>query len=330
MHSPSTGRAYYGSVEVCSSVWLCPVCAAKVSEHRRNELVESVAACEAAGGAVLHLTYTVQHSRQDDLGALLARFQKAYGRLVGHRTYRKLIKPTYQVFGTVRALEVTHGENGWHPHNHVLLFLSRPLTEDELGRLETELRALWARSASLEALGMNQHGFTVRGSNKAASAYVAKWGAPEEFTKSHLKRGRGVSASPWDLLRGASAGDGRSAHLWREYAGVFKGRQQLVWSPGLRAVLGLLDEVPDAEAAAALPDDSKHLGWVTLADWLLVLRYKQRGQLLNIASATGDWGVCFAFLLQLRGWYAGERVRRGMSPPPPLAPPKQLHFFAAM
>jgi len=324
MHSASTGRAHYSGLEICGSVWLCPVCAARIAELRRRELVDAVAACEAGGGAVLHLTFTVQHSRQDNLKHLVKRFQKAFSRLVGHRTYRQLIRPTYGIFGTVRALEVTHGENGWHPHNHVLVFLSRPLTEEELGRLDVELRALWARSAALEGLSMNQHGLTIRGSNKAAATYVAKWGVAEELTRAHIKKGRGTSLSPWDMLRASAAGDKRCDALWREFAAVFKGRQQLVWSPGLRAVLGLLDAVSDEEAANALPDDARSLFTMQFSDWLLVVRYRQRGQLLNVAAA-GSFDAVYGFIAQLREWHAAYRLRRGLDKPP-VIPPKQLAF----
>jgi hypothetical protein len=329
MHSPAESRAHYSCVEVCSSVWLCPVCAAKIAERRRAELIEAVAQVEAQGGAVLHLTYTVRHDRHDDLANLVERFGRAYQRLTGHRTYRTLIRPTYQIFGSVRALETTHGEHGWHPHYHVLLFLSHPLTDAELARLEVELRALWVRAAALDGLSMNEHGFKLRAGVGAGNAYVAKWGMEDELTKSHIKRGREGGSSPWDLLRAAGAGDGRSAHLWREYAGVFKGRRQLMWSPGLRALLGLEDEKSDSEVATTLPDDAVHLGWITLADWLIVLRYGKRGQLLNVAGV-GDWGLCRQFLAELRAVRLADRLRRGLEPPASLLLPEQLHFFARL
>jgi hypothetical protein len=292
-------------------------------------LIEAVALVEAQGGAVLHGTYTVRHDRHDDLADLLERFGRSYQRLTGHRAYRTLIRPTYQIFGSVRALETTHGENGWHPHYHVILFLSRPLTAAELARLDVELRALWERSAALDGLTMDEHGFELRAGKGAGSAYAAKWGMEDELTKSHLKRGRHGGSSPWDLLRAAGAGDGRAAHLWREYAGVFKGRRQLMWSPGLRALLGLEDEKPDSAVATSLPDDAVHLGWVTLADWFLVLRTAKRAALLNLAGG-GDWDMCRQFLAELRAAHLADRRRRGLEPPAPLPPAKQLHFFASL
>jgi hypothetical protein len=84
--------------------------------------------------------------------------------------------------------------------------------------------------------------------------------------------------------------------------------------------------------AAALPGDAVHLGWITLADWLIVLRYGKRGQLLNVAG-TGDWERVRLFLAELRAMRLADRRRRGLEPPEPpmpLLPPRQLHFFASL
>jgi hypothetical protein len=337
-HSPAEQRAHYGSLEVCSSVWLCPVCASKIAERRRGELVQAVASCKQQGGSVLHAIFTVRHRHGDNLQLLLDRFVRAYRGFTGHRTYRESLRPLYQLFGAVRALEVTHGEeNGWHPHYHVLLFLSRPLTSKELAALELAMRSLWKRVASLEGLTMDDHGFQLRSTGGAVADYVAKfgrdpesdpWGVESELAKAHVKRARGDRSTPWDLLRRFAGGDGRAAHLWREYADVFKGRQQLVWSPGLRAVLGLEDESSNQEVAESLPGDAVRLGWLSLTQWHLVLRYEVRAELLNVASA-GDWSAVLAFVGGLAAHRLADRRRRGLERPPlpaALPPPRQLQL----
>ncbi len=340
LHAACEGRAFYGKLEVCGSVWLCPVCSARVAEARRKELDEGVRACEAGGGSVLHLTLTVQHSRQDDLALLLYRFARAWDGLNTHRAFKDKkasgkrratvgIMGRYGIMGFVRAQEVTHGQNGWHPHYHLLLFLSRPLTAPRLASLEAELRVLWASSAAKEKLSMNDHGLTLRRGAGAAAGYVAKWGLGAELAKSHVKTGRLGSVTPWDLLRAYAGGDVRSGFLWREYAAAFKGKRQLFWSHNMRALLGLEEEVSDAVAAAALPRAAVHLGWITLADWFLVLRHGKRGDLLDLAGG-GDFDVCREFLAGLRGDRRAERLRLGLDAPPVLVIPPlvQLHFLA--
>ena len=182
---------------------------------------------------------------------------------------------------------MTHGENGWHPHYHVLLFLSHPLTAAQLGALDCSLRNLWHGAAKLSGLTMNRHGFSMKTTGGAIADYVAKygrdpkfdpWGPESELTKAHIKSARSAGGrTPWDLLRDFAGGDSQAAALWREYAGVFKGRQQLVWSPHLRALLGLEDEKSDSDLAGQLPDDAAHLVWIKFSDWLNVLWHGARG-----------------------------------------------------
>src|SRR5689334_11608304 len=66
LYSPLHQVTHYKSLMVCGSVWLCPLCAAKISERRRDELERAVARHVAQKGAVYMATYTVSHSRYDN------------------------------------------------------------------------------------------------------------------------------------------------------------------------------------------------------------------------------------------------------------------------
>lgn len=334
LHDPVEGRAHLGCLQTCTSVWLCPVCAARIAEGRRRELADAIAATHDGGGAVVHVTYTVRHGQGDQLAGLVERFGRAYRRLTGHRTYREELRPGYQIFGSVRALEVTSGVNGWHPHYHVLLFLSHELTAAQLAQLERRLLALWEACALKEGLTMTERGVKLNATRGAVGDYVSKfgrdpagepWGVESELAKSHVKQGRG-SSTPWDLLRLAGDGDDQAGRRWREYAEVFKGRQQLVWSPHLRALLGLADAATDAELAEELPATAEHLLWISLAQWRLILRYRLRAELLAVAAG-GDRAIVLAWLAGLVARRRAERVALGIEVLP-VPPPVQLPLIA--
>ncbi|MBW5466256.1 hypothetical protein GOY11_35350, partial [Pseudomonas aeruginosa] len=58
---------------------------------------------------------------------LLVQIRNAWRRTTTGRAgkdFRKLLS----IKGTIRALEVTHGQNVFHPHLHVLLFLEQDAT----------------------------------------------------------------------------------------------------------------------------------------------------------------------------------------------------------
>src|SRR2546426_9509868 len=76
-YSPEHQSAHYGGLLACGSVWVCPVCAIKISEKRRVELEQAIARCIEKGGVVYLATYTIAHKRSDNLSALLTSFLAA-------------------------------------------------------------------------------------------------------------------------------------------------------------------------------------------------------------------------------------------------------------
>ena len=64
--------ASYAGLQTCGSVWVCPVCGAKVVERRRGEIQQAMAMHRACGGEVHLLTLTVPHTRFNALDDLLS------------------------------------------------------------------------------------------------------------------------------------------------------------------------------------------------------------------------------------------------------------------
>ena len=56
--------ASYAGLQTCGSVWACPVCAAKIAERRRAEVVAAMAAHMADGGGMLLLTIAATLQRR--------------------------------------------------------------------------------------------------------------------------------------------------------------------------------------------------------------------------------------------------------------------------
>ena len=59
-HSTEHQVAFYSGLFVCGSVWMCPLCAAKISERRRDELELAITRHIAQQGAVYMATFTVK------------------------------------------------------------------------------------------------------------------------------------------------------------------------------------------------------------------------------------------------------------------------------
>lgn len=275
------GTTAFGGLQTCSSVWACPVCAAKISERRRADLLGAIEVHKADGGDVLLITLTNPHHCGDSLPALLAGQQKAMSRF--NSTKSALAMWDWMgCIGTVRAWEVTHGGNGWHPHFHLLAFVRAGV---DLFEAKDWVYDVWATACRLAGLPVPsfEHGADVRDGSEAA-AYASKWGLDHEMTKGHMKKAKSSKGrSPFDLLRSYLYDDDRqAAALFGEYAKAFHRKHQLQWSKGLKDLFEVGTE-SDEEVAACQDDNAELLGKIELEDWRIVLKFDLRGEVLELA-----------------------------------------------
>lgn len=286
------GRAWYTGLMRCGNVWACPVCSAKIAEGRKVEVQKAIDSAVCNGLGVSLVTLTVRHGLENPLPDLLEKFSKAQRRTKSGRAYKQL-QADFGLIGEIRALEVTHGVNGWHPHTHAIMFSRYPLTGHALTQLRRRLFVLWYRACRKEGLPAPSyaHGADVRGA-RYAGEYVAKWGFATEISRPHLKKAKTSSSrTTWELLADAATGDKRAAWLFREFAQCFKGKRQLFWSRGLRDRLqvaeeqtdmALLDREPEEIALANI--NAKYMAaMIDLPTWNVVLRAGARGLVLEAA-----------------------------------------------
>jgi len=315
----ATGKAHYSGLQTCSSVWSCPICSAKISERRKLEVRQAIDTHISAGGGVEMVTLTVRHARMDVLSELMGKLRVATKKMREHRDYKHL-RELFDVVGSIRALEVTHGNaNGWHPHFHELWLFPQPLTVRQRAMLHRLLFAVWKTSSVAAGLPApsRERGVHIQQAESAAE-YVAKWGteprweAASEVTKANSKRGTGKGRTPFDLLRSYAEGDARSGALFAEFSAAFKGYNQLRWTPGLKALFQIADqtdeEINQEEIATAL-----RVSQVTRDQWRIILRqpYQARAVLLRLAETGGHEAVArFVFeLLAMHGPIDPPKIR---------------------
>jgi hypothetical protein len=311
--SRSDGGAHYGGLVQCGSVWCCPVCSLAVQTQRAHELAAGIRTHHAAGGGAVFLTLTARHGARDTLSHLRTAVQRGYSRLWAGRA-GQAIRSRFGVVGNVRALEVTHGANGWHPHVHALVFTAVPLSPDELTALQAAVFSLWStsleRSGYGKPLAVNCPAELVRPDADAMASYLVKLTsvatAHELATAGHKSAG-GSSRTPWAILADAAAGDRESLVLWTRWEAGMKGARQLVWSRGLKAALGLVERT-DEELAEDVPEDATLVLTIPPLTWWAVRRVQGLdARILTAAEAGG--AVAVRELLALHG------IRGGVGPP---------------
>lgn len=267
-YNQERNNARFGSLCRCESGWICPVCAVALSERRRHELLQAVIACKERGMTPIHAIFTMKHTSDQTLKELLPILIHAFDAVNSGRA-GKTMRAKFGFFGFVRGLEVTEGSkglgNGWHPHLHVLWFVSSAIIEAEGGESEypEKLREeIWPRwSKALEKRGgsaLEDYGLKVVTGDTYTAEYIAKygkeprekrWSVEREIAKSNVKVAREDGRTPFALLEDAQAGDVDAAVLFIEFAEAIKGRSQLHWSKGLKDLLEV-EVLTDKEAIA--------------------------------------------------------------------------------
>jgi hypothetical protein len=328
-----TGARLAG-VGTCGSVWSCPVCAAKITEARRAELMEGMARAKALGYRPFLMTLTTPHGRSQALVDLLPDFQKALTSFKNSKTYKGIMAKA-QRLGSIRSLEVTWGEeNGWHPHTHDLVYVEGDLESMLDWRLnaddpESTLRAGWFKALKKAGLAGDsqradvfEHGIDIRDGTYAAE-YVAKfgreatsegWGLSGELTKSHSKLGkRGQRFTPFQLLQWASTGDKQAAALFREFSEAFIGKRMLSYSPKLKTKLSV-GEIPDdvlASMDSPMPEEQS-AGSLSIEDFHEVVKRGAVPDLLDYAaSCLTDPDTADADLADWMEWLKKTPARYG-------------------
>jgi hypothetical protein len=300
-------QANFGNLQRCYSVWNCPICSMTITEGRRTELKQGLSNWTDAGGHAYLATFTNSHHRGDNLDQLLTGQKKAFVKFWEKTKVKEMLKRLgYK--GRIVATEVTWGEqNGWHPHYHMILFFDHEINHQGL---QTFLALQWQEAcikAGLKAPDLI-HGVDVRNGTYAAE-YVSKWGLEEEVTKGHLKKGLNGSLTPFDLLRGTSTNNHYKT-LFKEFADVFKGKQQLVWSKGLKELLGI-KQLTDEELVDDTDETSIEIRELGDLIWQLILKYEKRAHVLYLVEQDYQNGTntLYDFIDGLAQLHAGEMIR---------------------
>lgn len=304
---------HYKGLVTCGSVWVCPLCATKIQERRRQEVVQAIAWAMNQYSTALMVSFTFPHRVEQPLALLLKLQAEALATMRGSRAFKQLMASIGHS-GRIRALEVTHGENGWHPHTHELLFVKAervPVNhfEQVAPWVQCRLADLWLRACRKVGLFVEardreadflRYGVDVQIGNEGAAGYLAKlddqtqWGLSHELTKSSSKQGRRAGAHPFKLADGTT-----TAGLFLEYVHAMKGARQLVWSRGLKAAVGVQDKT-DQELAQEETARAADRIELTPTAWRFVLGNDARWELTQAAKSGGVVEV--QEFLRLLGW----------------------------
>ena len=282
VYSESSKKAHISNVSTCSNVHSCPVCSSYIAAERCEEIKLAMSNHFKAfpGGSVLMMVLTNSHDREDVLEISLDKRKEAKAIFDAERVVKETIK-SVGVYGKINSFEITVSKlNGWHPHNHILLFCEQKMDESSICILENKLSVYYRKSLQAVGLsGSDERALKIYG-GEYASQYVTK--LAEEITLKNSKLGNITSNiphyTPFQLLDyihlnhdNDSVSVSWAVDAFYEYAETMRGRKSIVWSRGLKKLLGV-NEVSDDEAAQPPEKDLMVYYSIPSSDWIRINR----------------------------------------------------------
>jgi hypothetical protein len=214
------------------------------------------------------LTLTLRHDSSMSLFEVLGALLRSYRNSRHRKAFKKIRGLT---IGVVRSLEITWGENGWHPHLHLLLFIdsddSRENLELSLGDFITDWRLVVGRDLGVMPSVERAVDLTWFGSDSVSAAgYVSK--VAKEITQADSKSGR----DPFALLDVEGVARDRAVAMFMEYGDTMRGVQSISWTKGLRDLLGLGVQISDEEIVEDLDVGDEVVEMISHKSWLDIRR----------------------------------------------------------
>jgi hypothetical protein len=324
--SKTNGKAFYTGLMNCANSRTCPVCSAKISERKANEMRMAFNIARAEKLCISMLTLTAPHNSGDRIEDLKVKISDALQR-IWRGSPAKKFKDRFGIIGNIRSFEVRHGDNGWHPHFHIIIFSKKPLPltlRSPSGHLLknqsdewNNLLSRWKKACLSSGLDCpNDYGMDIQ-NGAFAGEYISKFGSDDEFlttstgkkvtwdmademTKGNTKTGRKGSKSPWDLLSDsveAKTKEERTNNklLFLFYARAMQGVNLIRWSKGLRNYFDLDADISDEEILKQEMDKADFLCHISPSEWEYVIKNNKRHILLELAENGGSEAVARLF-----------------------------------
>jgi hypothetical protein len=275
-------RAGYAHLQHCKRGWLCPICSNQLARTKRAGMERAIFTMQRSGYALVFVTYTIQHKANDSLVVVRDRVQRAHVELHSGKAWRA-IERDFDWAGSIKAVEATYNENGWHWHLHEIGFVG---DDSDLERLRVKLDSRWDKATlHVGAYAKARVGLVIKLADRGVRDYVAKWGIAPELAPGTSKGARHGGVLPFqfpDLWLNRLWDEARARDRFSEYAEGTKGVKQLWASPSVRTFMA---KIKDDKPEGVLPLEP--FAQITLDQWRAIWKSGQRSTCLK-AAEDGD------------------------------------------
>lgn len=305
-------KASLSGVQTCGSIWACPVCAKRIATQRGLEISRAIDFMAETGQVAIMVSNTARHSANDALMPFKTKFKQAHRMFVQSRRWREL-KAQFCIEHSIKAVEGTWGiENGWHYHQHSILFLSADLlaaaADGVFAEWIEDARSLWLHCLEKCGLdGIGEIAFDVQAEHDVKKTYLAKLGLEDEtanldyeLSAGHNKTSGG--AKIWQILEKSWQGDPLASKLYIDWVNAMSGDQWIVFSNGLKELCGI-ENIEDEEASLfdGVDEEVRNETLLEISDeeFAPVRKLQKLADLLELAATTRNAEIVREWLRQL-------------------------------
>ena len=332
-------KASFGGYQSCGSP-TCPHCGNKIALANEAEIAKAIAVCKEKGYDYSLFTNTIRHKKFHTLLELLDFYSKVFEVFRNSKQYRKLKNLGYlgdiKALETPHA-DANGWHPHFHTFlifNRLLTADERQFVEKKL------ISAwLTACSTVIERDQLNPHDlmpepefvdvtFNKQQIDDTLSEYLTKqgadtkfiqfnddseirirskefaenpkWGAGKELTRGNMKRSKGDSVTPNDMLRIIAENVdnpdpsifNKYAYLYREFVEAMKGRSMLRWTPKLRQRLfgDDYEEQSDQEKADDIAENSEPVMNLSIEEERAIRKLNSEAYFLRLVEINHDVG----------------------------------------
>lgn len=165
----ANGSARYAGLQVCDNPF-CPFCAVKYSYIYTDMITKGIAEYKKLGYEMAFVTLTLSHKASDTIEKVHTAISSAYQKMISGRAWVKLSNE-FSIAPSVKRLEITLGDNGYHVHLHLLIPFKGNI--DSLG---SALMARWMWALDQTGAKYNARCFDIKSGHSATADYLAKFG----------------------------------------------------------------------------------------------------------------------------------------------------------
>lgn len=328
-----SGQAGFTGLLRCGQVWLCPVCASRITESRRAELLQIATYFHSKNKTLGMITLTARHNKGTRLNALIGQPKRKGTKATGLRYARALffegiafrqLCEDFEARRIAYAWEVTRqppgsGDKGFHAHTHELFVFDSRMT---MGAFETRVKEIWLQCLTSAGLSGNfEYAASVDFGSAAIFEYIAKfghepknkaWDITREISKGTAKRGddkKGLTPFQWvemyEAWRVAQENPEDNPEIdesWKdcrqwfaEYAEAVAGLKMLRYAPGVKDEAGIVD-LSDEELAELDTEARKLVCRIPKSIWRAIKVTNRRPKLLELVQRTHDLRLIAEFL----------------------------------